>query len=245
VYIYGNNSKFLDRLFTNLLQVSYVDPTIDRCALAHEWLSSTDTFGTNKTMPAAAAAIHLLCRVETKLGLTFSNRRMMDAHYQREANVNLTEKFVEGLTPNARGAGHGTVALETVPYSLWMLSAGHGSFSLNRAVSSLGILSKSEREAFNSHVSTLRSLGLTYVANEERSLKLHNEKSGPVTMRLEPQIDRLIHFEELSVPPENRRKQVPSVVSNEEQRLLSTLSFYHFRSLSFCPSLKSSLPTVL
>jgi chromosome transmission fidelity protein 18 len=142
---------------------------------------------------------------------------MMDAQFQREANVNLTQKFVEGLTPSARGAGHGAVALETVPYSLWMLSAGHGSFSLNRAVSSLGILSKSEKVAFDSHVATLRSLGLTYVANEEGSMKLHNERSGHVTMRLEPQIDRLVHYEELSVPPENRRKQVPSVVSSEEQ----------------------------
>lgn len=215
---------------------------IDRCALAHEWLSSTDMFSANKAMPAAAAAVHLLCRVETKPGLTFSNRTMMDAHYQREANANLTQKFVEGVTINTRGGGHGAVALETVPYSLWMLSAGHGSFSLNRAVSSLGILSKSERVAFDAHVSTLRSLGLTYVANEEGPLKLHNEKSGPVTMRLEPQIDRLIHFEELSVPRENRRKKVPSVVRSEEQRLLCTFLFFtSVHSLS-APAQRATCP---
>ena len=141
----------------------------------------------------------------------------MDAHYKWEANVNLAQKFVEGLTPSARGGvGHGAAIIETIPYSLWMLSAGHGSFSLSRGVSSLGIMSKNERVAFDSHVATLRSLGLTYVANEEGSMKLHSERTGSVTMRLEPQLDRLIHFEELSVPPANRRKQIPSVVSSED-----------------------------
>ena len=234
---FGDNSKTLDCLFTNLLEVSYVDPTLDRCTLAHEWLSSADIYRSNKTavasnnhmehhsmqrqhMPAAAAAIHLLCRVETRANLTFSNRKMLDARYQLEANDNLTHKFVEGLSPSARGGtSNGTAAVETIPYSLWMLSAGDGSFSLNRAVSTLDILNRNERLAFESHVATLRSLGLTYVTNEEVSLKLNYDKSRAPAMRLEPQIDRLIKFEELSVPPARRRRQVPSAVSNKSEIL--------------------------
>lgn len=228
---FGDNSKTLDCLFTNLLQVSYVDPTLDRCTLAHEWLSSTDIFRSNKTavastnhmelhslqrhhMPTAAAAVHLLCRVETRSKLTFSNRRMIDAFYQLEANDNLAQKFVEGLTPSARGgASFGSAAVETIPYSLWVLSAGDGSFSLSRSVSSMGILSRNERVAFEAHVAALRSLGLTYVASDDGAAKPLTGRSRPVGMRLEPQIDRLVHFEDLSFSVASKRKHIPCVVS--------------------------------
>ncbi len=204
----------LDCVFTNLMNVSYVDPTLDRCTLAHEWLSSTDLCRSKHFLPAAAAAIHLLCRVETRAKLTFSNRQMVDARYQMEANNNLAEKFVEGLAPSARGgATKGTAALETVPYSLWMLSAGDGSFSLRRGVSSMEILNKHERAAFDAHVSTLRSLGLTYVARGDATTRTFHDNQA-VAMRLEPQIDRLVQFDGLIVPPASRRKYIPHVVSS-------------------------------
>jgi chromosome transmission fidelity protein 18 len=138
---------------------------------------------------------------------------MVDVKYQLEANDNLIEKFIEGLAPSARGgATKGTAAIETVPYSLWMLSAGHGSSSLSRGVSSMEILSKNEKAAFDAHVSTLRSLGLTYVARDDASMRPFNDNK-PVAMRLEPQIDRLTQFDDLSLPPGSRRKYVPHVVS--------------------------------
>ena len=165
-------------------------------------------------MPAAAAAaIHLLCRVETRPKLTFSNRIMVDVRYQLEANDSLAEKFVEGFAPTARaGATKGTAAIETVPYSLWMLSAGHGSSSLSRGVSSMEILNKNEKVAFDAHVAKLRSLGLTYVPRDDGPMLPFIENSGPVAMRLEPQIDRLIQFKDLTMPPGSRRKYIPHVV---------------------------------
>lgn len=233
---FGDNSKTLDCVFTNLLQVSYVDPSLDRCTLAHEWLSGADVFRSMKTavasnnhmehhsmqrhhMPSAAAAVHLLCRVETRTNLTFSTRQLTDSRYQLESNQSLTQKFVDGLSPKARvSAGNGSVATEMIPYSLWMLSGGEGSCSLRRAVSSLEVLSKNERLAFDAHVGLLRSLGLTYVAREDAAQRAYSERGQNTVMRLEPQIDRLIRFEELTLSPAQIRKAIPSAVSTHRWR---------------------------
>ena len=103
---FGDNSKTLDCLFMNVNRVSYVDPTLDRCSVAFEWLSDADTYRSNKSnvamnnsaehqsiqkfyIPSAAAAIHLLCCVETRPDLIFSTRPLSDLHYQSQANSSL------------------------------------------------------------------------------------------------------------------------------------------------------------
>lgn len=227
---FGDNSKTLDCLFTNLLQISYIDPGLDRCTLAHEWLSGADIYRSHKIsvastntsehhamqryhMPAAAGAVHLLCRVETRTELNYSTRRMADARYQLEDNTALCQKFVDGLSPRVRASvAASTASLESIPYALWMLSAGEGSGALNRAVSSMDILGKNERLTFDAHISLLRSLGLTYVARDDASHRSHTDKSYTVAMRLEPQIDRLIRFQDLSLSGSNRRKNIPSAL---------------------------------
>lgn len=228
VECFGDNSKTLDCLFMNLLRVSYVDPTLDRCAVAHEWLSGADIYRSFKTsvaannnaehqsmqkfhIPSAAAAIHILCRVETRADLTYSTRLMTDARYKLEANDGLLNKFMEGLSPKARCGVSGTnVASDIVPYSLWLLSAGQGNCSLNRAVSSIEILTKSEKVAFQAHVDTLRALGLTYVKHDETN---DGEYGGTLTsggMRLEPAIDQIVQFENKSFP--DQRKEIPPLL---------------------------------
>ena len=226
---FGDNSKALDCLFMNVLRVSYVDPTLDRCLAAHEWMSGADVYRSFKTnvamtnnnehhamqkfhIPSAAAAIHLLCRVETRTDLMLSTRQLSDARYQLEANGGLVSRFVEGLSPKARCSMHGTgVIADFIPYCLWILSAGYGSVALNRAVSSLDILNKFEKTAFEHHVGTLRALGLTYVKTEENSFG-GDSGAGPRRggMRLEPEIDLLSKFEGLNL--NKRRKQIPSVL---------------------------------
>eukprot|EP00550_Attheya_septentrionalis_P001585 CAMPEP_0198293954 /NCGR_PEP_ID=MMETSP1449-20131203/19724_1 /TAXON_ID=420275 /ORGANISM="Attheya septentrionalis, Strain CCMP2084" /LENGTH=1067 /DNA_ID=CAMNT_0043993725 /DNA_START=108 /DNA_END=3311 /DNA_ORIENTATION=- len=224
---FGENTKTLDCLFMNILRVSYIDPTLDRCSAAHEWLSSADTFRSFKTsvamnnssehhsmqkmhIPSAAAAIHLLCRVETRADLTFSSRPMSDAHYQQDANTGLLSRFVEGLSPKARsGISGSNVISDIVPYSLWLLSSGEGNCSLTRAVSSMEILNASEKVAFNAHVATLRALGLTYIKAEDGH---HSIGRGHGAMRLEPEIDKLSRFLDLSISNGDRRKEIPSVL---------------------------------
>ena len=223
---FGDNSKALDCLFMNVLRVSYVDPTLDRCLAAHEWMSGADVYRSFKTnvamtnnnehhamqkfhIPSAAAAIHLLCRVETRTDLMLSTRQLSDARYQLEANGGLVSRFVEGLSPKARCSMHGTgVISDFIPYCLWILSAGYGSVALNRAVSSLDILNKFEKTAFDHHVGTLRALGLTYVKTEDNSFGGDGPRRGG--MRLEPEIDLLSKFEGLNL--NKRRKQIPSVL---------------------------------
>jgi len=75
---FGDNSKTLDCLFMNVHRVSYIDPTLDRCCTALEWLSSADTYRSYKSnvamnnsaehqsmqkyyIPTSAAAVHMLC----------------------------------------------------------------------------------------------------------------------------------------------------------------------------------------
>ena len=220
---FGDNSKTLDCLFMNVNRVSYIDPTLDRCCSAFEWLSGADTYRSSKSntamnnsaehfsmqkfhIPSAAAAIHLLCCVETRPDLTFSTRPMADAHYQNQANVLLVHRFVEGLAPRARrgvGGGTDTVVSEVIPYGLWLLSAGDGKHSLSKPVSSVDILSDEEKLAFSAHVDTLRALGLTYVKDE-------GTWDAPTEdVRLEPEIDKLVKFEYMN---DHGRKDIPPVL---------------------------------
>ena len=157
-------------------------------------------------IPSAAAAIHLLCCVETRPDLTFSTRPMADAHYQNQANVSLVHRFVEGLAPRARrgvGGGTDTVVSDVIPYGLWLLSAGDGKHSLSKPVSSVDILSDEEKLAFSAHVDTLRALGLTYVKDE-------GTWDAPTEdVRLEPEIDKLVKFEYMN---DHGRKDIPPVL---------------------------------
>ena len=217
---FGEHSKILDCLYLNILNVSYIDPTFDRCAAALQWLSGADHRGVQERyVPCAAAALHLLCRVEQKPELTYTTRSITDNRYQMEANKGLTHKFAEGLAAQFRGSRSSDImAKDTIPYALWMLSAGEGSSALARPASSVEILKKRELQSFESHVATLHSLGLTYVvATEdfEGAYSPKNHQMGQTTqMILEPPIDRLVQYQCLNRRHEHRRQDIPSAVSN-------------------------------
>jgi chromosome transmission fidelity protein 18 len=225
---FGDNSRVLDSLYVNLLRVSYIDPSFDRCSAALEWISSSDVYRSNKQLssadgysvealhtPAVAAAIHILCRVEQPQDLTYSTRDLSDSQYQMEANKALIQKFLDGLSLRAKctRSGLNQIATETVPYSLWILSAGEGSGALNRTVTSLDLLSKGEYQAFEHHCEILRTLGLKYVAVHDDSFRsrgqLHHLSSTPKA-GLDPPIDRLVQFVDMP----NDRLEVPVAVSD-------------------------------
>ena len=222
---FGDNSKTLDCLWMNVNRVSYVDPTLDRCCTALEWLSSADTYRSHKSnvamnnsaehqsmqkyyIPTAAAAMHLLCCVETRPDLTFSTRPLSDCHYQNEANVSLVHRFVEGLPSKSRrgvGGGTDTVVSDVIPYGLWLLSAGDGKHALSKPVSSVDILSLEEKLAFSAHMQTLRDLGLTYV-KDGGTFDYNHTKN----FRLEPEIDKLVRFEFLD--DSVGRREIPALL---------------------------------
>lgn len=209
----------MDCLYLNILNVPYIDPTFDRCAAALEWLSGADLRGCEQFyVPCASAAIHLLCRVDQKPELTYTTRALSDAYYQTEANKGLTQKFAEGLSMRVRSSRciDGMVT-ETIPYALWMLSAGEGSSALCRPASSLEILNKAEQRAFRSHMITLHTLGLTYVVATEDDQGAYsspkNRNTQSIRMVLEPPIDRLLQFHQLNVRPSDQRKEIPPAVS--------------------------------
>jgi chromosome transmission fidelity protein 18 len=226
----GDNSTTINSLFLNILRVSYIDPTLDRCAAAHEWLSGADLFRSDRLshdgmaqyslqrlhIPSAAAAIHLLCRVELKPDLTYTTRELSDAHYQRQANMGLVEKFSEGLPAQAKSVKCAQLlSIEFIPLILWILSADT---SLCRAASSMEILTKTERQSVESHVGALRALGLTYVADLDDQLtnnpgRGHMEPVMAHKMRLDPPIDRLVHFSKFKAPTGLQRKEIPPPVS--------------------------------
>jgi chromosome transmission fidelity protein 18 len=205
----------------NILRVSYIDPTFDRCAAAHEWMSSSDIYRSHKAngvdqyamealhIPSAAAAIHLLCRVEQRQDLTYSTRDLADSQYQMEANSALAQKFVEGLSLRARGTRSvNQLATETLPYALWILSAGEGSSALARAATSVELLSQGERHAFEQHAGTLRALGLSYVVEQEEAASGREYRNLSMKIRLEPPIERIVQFNDLP----NRRLEIPPAV---------------------------------
>ena len=164
-------------------------------------------------IPSTTAAIHLLCRVEQRQDLTYSTRELSDSRYHLEANISLAQKFVEGLSLRARGArGVEQLAVETVPYALWMLSAGQGSSALDRAATSVELLSKGEQSAFQQHAATLRALGLSYVAEREETVsgdKAYRHLPTKMKIRLEPPIEQFVKFSDLG----NARQEIPPAVS--------------------------------
>lgn len=205
----------------NILRVFYTDPTLDRCAAAHEWLSSSDLYRSHATngmngyalealhIPAAAAAVHLLCRVEQRPDLTFSTRELADSQYLMESNDLLVKKFVEGTSLQAHCTRNSSqVAIDTVPYALWVLSAGEGSSALNRAVTSIDLLSNGERRAFDHHTASIRSLGLSYVPDNDDALNEKGYSVQAVEHKLDPPIERLTKF---ALP--NHRQSIPPAVS--------------------------------
>lgn len=195
--------------------MSYIDPTLDKCSAAHKWLSDADLFRHNSTevyIPAVAGAVHLLCRVEQRPDLVFTTRALADAHYHTEANRALLGKFADGLSPQAsstRSNGCAGLAMETVPYSLWILSAGEGCGALDRPVTTYELLTKSELVSFQNHLEALKSLGLNYRASTE-------DKGDPrqrvPRLQLDPPIDQLAQFAGLRLAQEQTRRDVaPSV----------------------------------
>jgi len=222
----GEDSSTMNALFMNISRVSYIDPTFDRCSTAHELISGADigngtaSFSRHDHVPFVAASIHLLCRVELKPDLTYSTRDFVDAHYQRETNVGMVQKLIEGLPAKSRSMKClSFLAQELIPYAIWMLSAGRDKSSLSRAASSIDMLTKTERASLDTHVALLQSLGLTYSCDtEELGMKkdfttnlqqhLHHKQ-----MVLEPPIDRLAIFKTLRVSNYSRRVEIPSGVS--------------------------------
>lgn len=234
--------KILDCLFTNILTVSYTDPTMDRCDAAHEWLSlwSDTSPSVTSIAPIIAAAIHFLCRVNTRPDLLLSNRELNQVKFKKESNNDLIGSFTEGFTPQLRSSvTTSTVKLELVPYAMWLISAGatHGT-SLARCVTSFGMLNADEKQMFLAHVSTMRALGLTYRSRDHGSATTTNDAGVPViqtnlsfvSMKLHPEIDQLIHFQDLNFSC--HRIEIPDVVRLYEIDILphvtSTMATPHF-----------------
>ena len=116
---FGENSRLLDGLFLNIPRVKFVDPTFERNFLAHDWLSFCDVFRSMKTslaqnnpsvlfglqnrhIPVCAAAMHALCKVDSKSDLVFSTREIHEKRFAEEANYSLLNRFSDGLTPKLR-----------------------------------------------------------------------------------------------------------------------------------------------
>jgi chromosome transmission fidelity protein 18 len=216
------------------LRVSFIDPSFDRCFAALEWMSSSDVYRSSKLLsspdgysleamhtPTAAAAVHVLCRVEQTQDLTYSIRELTDSQYQMESNSALMQRFMHGMSLHAKSTRIGShlTATETIPYSLWILSAGEGSSGLLRNVTSQDLLSKGECQAFEHHASILRGLGLRYVAIQENVLQgrgYNSDKFSTPKAGLDPPIDRLVLFNDL----QNDRLEISLTV-----RIVSKHSF--------------------
>jgi chromosome transmission fidelity protein 18 len=211
----------------NLQRVSFIDPSFDRCSAVLEWMSSTDCYRSNKQLssadgyfveaihtPAVAAATHILCRVEQPQDLIYSIRDLTESQYQMESNKALIQKFLDGLCLRAKSSRSGLyqASSEIVPHALWILSAGEGSSALNRSVTSVDLLSKSEKDAFEHHSVILQSLGLKHVSmvhENDQNRRLY--RSSPSSLiGFDPPIERLANFVDMS----NDRLDIPPAVSS-------------------------------
>lgn len=225
----------------NLQRVSFIDPSFDRCYAVLEWMSGTDCYRSNKQLssadgyhveaihtPAVAAATHVLCRVEQPQDLIYSIRDLTDSQYQMESNKALLQKYLDGICLRAKvsRAGLFQASTEIVPYALWILSAGEGSSALNRSVTSVDLLSKSENDAFEHHAAILHSLGLkhTSLVHENDRHRQPYRSPSALLVGLDPPIDRLIKFVDMS----NNRLDIPPAVRCSKFRIFPLWIFSHF-----------------
>lgn len=150
--------------------------------------------------------VHLLCSVERRQDITFNSKLFTDAAFRLETNAALLQKFKDGMVLKQSLASRSAdgVVQETVPYLLWMLSAGEGSGSLTRGTTSENLLKSKERRSFERHSSIMSALGLKYRPEEGNS----TNHTGHLSYCMEPPIDNLCFEVELT-----KRAEVPSAVS--------------------------------
>lgn len=196
---------------------------MDRCAEAHEWLSCGDMYRSHRShaaqhdvaqvqslqrnfIPLVAAVLHFFCRIETKPKLIFTLKDLSNCWFKSQANFVLLSKFFEGLSPKVKcNMSYMNSVQDTIPFVLWLLSAGAGEFSLIRPVSSVELLRPNELIKFQNHVHLIRSLGLTYI----RDAPLDSNQAIPANMVLEPGIDTLATFDDLNIA---KKHELPCVM---------------------------------
>jgi chromosome transmission fidelity protein 18 len=194
---------------TNIIQIPYIDPTLERCAAAHDYLSSGDVLRqrrlTNQILPICGI-IHLLCSVERRQNISFSAKAFADASFKTETNTAILRKFKDGMVLNQSLSSRSSDGLvtDTIPFVLWALSAGEGSGALTRGTTSEKLLKTNERQSFDRHASIMSALGLTYRAKDD----VESHHMVQKTFSIEPPIDDLT-FSGLDVS----RQEIPSSVS--------------------------------
>ena len=215
-------------MFLNVARVSYIDPAFDRCALAHEWLSVSDTYRSNSSssntgamisvqdhqIPTAAAALHLLCRVEQRPDLVYTVRDFYENQFKQENIQSMVQRFAEGIPPASRcGRSISLLLSEIIPYTLQILSSGQGTGSLDRVTASSELLNPNEVRAFDRHSVVLYSLGLSYVSSEGSSDRDYRSAQKMLSATLDPPIHKLVEYTGFNVPPSYERHDIPSGVS--------------------------------
>lgn len=210
---YADSSSTINSLFVNLPKISYIDPTFDRAAAAHEWLSFSDFmrgekhsshdtsihYSTQKlNAPSAAGAIHLLCGVETRPNLVLSTRELSESYYQHEANQGLLQNFSGTFSPHSRHLkGSTSLANEIIPFLLHILSCNP---FLAKPSSTIDMLSRQEREAVEGHVSILKALKLTYIVDDvakAETIEKYTRDAPKIRMRLDPPLARLTRYADI------------------------------------------------
>jgi chromosome transmission fidelity protein 18 len=93
---------------------------------------------------------------------------------------------------------------DTIPFLLWVLSAGEGTGALVRGTTSEKLLKSSELRSFERHASILCALGLTYRPNDN----VDTYRVAQTSFRMEPPIDDLTFC-----GLEMSRQEIPSSVS--------------------------------
>ncbi|GKY95302.1 hypothetical protein MPSEU_000492000 [Mayamaea pseudoterrestris] len=228
VTTFGDSSRVLDSMFLNIARVSYIDPAFDRCALAQEWLSVSDTYRSQNSLsttgamisvqdhhiPTTAAALHLLCRVEQRSDLTYTVRDFYDHQFKHENNQSLVKRFAEGISLQSRSSRSAYLLVsEFIPYSLQILSSGQGTGSLNRAVASIELLNANELSSFHRHGMVLHSLGLTYACLEEAPSRDYCFSQKHAAATLDPPIHQLVEYVGMDTCVGCEKREIPAAVS--------------------------------
>jgi len=183
---YNDHSKVFQGIHEHFLGLRYNDPTLSKAALAMDWLEVADLFVHFPSyIPAAAAAIHLLCQTDVRPSIQLPKQDYAQSlvHKQKEGTL---KAYVDGCRMLGSARTMETAILDAVSPLLDILApAIH--------VANLDLMPTTEKLQFWALVRVMASCSLHFIV-DGASYAYRDDAGKSVQYQLEPNLHELVCY---------------------------------------------------